>query len=107
MMRWNEKRKQLTKSVKKEPNDVENFSELNERCVQLFRAINEYHAAGLSNRKIAKMLRVGRSNVAKFIGGDFEALCRKPLRSGMNDYHDYIVKSLKAGMCRTDIYKET
>jgi len=23
----------------------------------------------------------------------------------MNDYHDYIVKSLKAGMCRTDIYR--
>jgi predicted transcriptional regulator len=94
---------------------VENFSDLeadkvnsaifDERCVQLFKSINEYHAAGFSKRKIARLLRVSRPTVYKYIDGDFEALCRRQIRSGMDTYHDYIVKSLKAGFSRKDVYK--
>ena len=83
---------------------MDNFSEYNERCVQLFKSANKYHAAGLSNRKIAKLLGTNRTTVAKYVGGDFEALCRKTLRSGMDAFHDYIVKSLNAGVSRKDIY---
>jgi len=85
--------------------DVDNFSGFDERCVQLFKSVHEYQSAGFSNRKIAKLLRISRPTVIKYINGDFEALCRKTLRSGMDTYHDYIVKSLKAGMSRKDIYK--
>jgi predicted transcriptional regulator len=92
--------------AKKGPVDVDNFTGFDERCVQLFKVAHEYHAAGFSNRKIAKLLRVSRPTVIKYINGDFEALCRKTLRSGMDSYHDYIVKSLKAGMSRKDIYRK-
>jgi len=84
---------------------VDKFSDFNERCVQLFKSINEYHAAGFSNRKIGKLLGTSRTTVAKYIGGDFESLCKKTIRSGLDEYHDYIVKSLKAGMSRKDIYR--
>lgn len=83
---------------------MENFTEYSERCGKLFESINEYHAAGYSNRAIAKLLGTSRTTVAKYIGGDFDAICQKKLRSGMDAYHDYIVKSLKAGMSRKDVY---
>ena len=77
---------------------------LDEKQVQIYESVNEFHAAGFSNREIAKMLRIGRANVGKYINGDFEALCRKKLRSSMDVYHDYIVKSLKSGVSRKDVY---
>jgi len=83
---------------------VDNILRLDEKQVQIYESVNEFHAAGLSNREIAKTLRISRSNVGKYIGGDFMALCQKQFRSGMNIYHDYIVKSLKAGMSRKDLY---
>jgi predicted transcriptional regulator len=95
---------QQRKQIKKGFTNVDNFLGLDERQVQIYESVNEFHAAGLSNREIAKLLRIGRSNVGKYIDGDFVALCQKKLRSGMDVYHDYIVKSLKAGLSRKDIY---
>jgi len=83
---------------------VDNFSNLDSRCVQLFNSTHELHEAGYSNRSIAKLLRVSRQTVIKYVNGDFESLCQKTLRSGMDAYHDYIVKSLVAGISRKDIY---
>ena len=95
----------MTGAVKKTPCDVENFLDLDDKCVQLYKSIHELHEAGYSNRRIAKLLRVSRPTVIKYVNGDFEALCQKTLRSGMDVYHDYIVKSLEAGISRKDIYK--
>jgi len=83
---------------------VDNFLNYDERCVQLFKSANDYHAAGFSKRKIAKLLGVSRQTVIKYVGGDFEALCRKTFRSSMDAYHDYIVESLKSGTSRKDVY---
>jgi len=83
---------------------VDNFLDFDERCVQLFKLANDYHAAGLSKLKIAKLLSVSRQTVIKYVGGDFEALCRKTLRSSIDAYHDYIVESLESGISRKDIY---
>ena len=91
-------------AVKKTPCNVDNFSNLDDKCVQLFKSIHELHAVGYSNTQIAKLLRISRNNVPKYIYGEFEALCQKKLRSGMDVYHDYIVKSLKAGISRKDTY---
>jgi len=84
---------------------VENFRGYNEKCVQLYRTINEYHAAGFSKLGIARLLRISYPTVNKNINGDFETLCRKTRRSCMDVYQDYIVKSLMAGTSRSDIYK--
>ena len=83
---------------------MENFLDYDERCVQLFKQANDYYAAGFSKRKIAKLLGVSRQTVIKYVGGDFEALCRKTLRSGMDAYHDYILESLGSGISRKDVY---
>lgn len=85
--------------------DVDTLKEYNEKCVQLYHAIHEYATAGYSKRAIAKMLHCGRNTVSKYLGGDYESLCRKDFRSGMDQFYDYIIKELSAGISRKDVYR--
>lgn len=84
---------------------MDNFVEYNEKSVQLYNAIHEYDAAGYSRRAIAKIVHCGRNTVAKYLNGDYESLCRKDFRSGMDQYYDYIIKELSAGTCRKDVLR--
>ena len=59
----------------------------------------------IAKREIAKVLHCGRNTVAKYLNGDFEALCRKDFRSGMEPFYDYIIKELSAGISRKDVYR--
>ncbi|WKY49020.1 hypothetical protein Q5O24_06815 [Eubacteriaceae bacterium ES3] len=40
------------------------------------------------------------------MNGDFDALCGWELRSGADQYYDYIIKSLTSGKIRKDIFRE-
>ena len=91
--------------VKKIPDGVDNGVEYNEKSVQLYQAIHEYASIRYSKREIAKVLHCGRNTVAKYLNGDFEALCRKDFRSGMEPFYDYIIKELSAGISRKDVYR--
>lgn len=84
---------------------MDNFAEYNEKSVQLYHAIHEYAAAGYSKREIAKVVRCGRNTVTKYLNGDYESLCRKNFRSGMDQFYDYIIKELSAGISRRDVYR--
>ena len=83
---------------------MDNFAEYNEKCVQLYHAIHEYAAAGYSKRAIAKELRCSRNTVTKYLYGDYESLCRRNYRSGMDQFYDFIIKELSAGISRKDVY---
>lgn len=91
--------------VKKIPCDVDNFAEYNEKSVQLYNAIHEYEGAGYSKRAIAKMAHCGRNTVTKYLNGDYESLCRKEFRSGMDQFYDPIISELSAGTSRKDVYR--
>lgn len=93
------------KPVKKTPCCVDNVIEYNEKSVQLYKAIYEYDSAGYSKRQISKMLHCSRNTVTKYLNGDYEALCRKDFRSGMDQFYDYVIKSLNAGISRKDVYR--
>ena len=106
----------MTGTVKKTPydnidnspkinRDVDNFLRFDERLVRIYKSVHELHAAGYSNRKIGGLLGMSRVTVSKYVHGGFESLCRKEFRSNLHIYHDYIVKSLEAGMSRKDIYR--
>ena len=95
----------MLKAAKKTSRNVENFLIYNERRAKTFESVHELHAAGYSNRKIAKLLKIHRVTVATYLNGEFEALCQKDYRSDIHKYHDYIVKSLQSGMIRKDIYR--
>lgn len=89
---------------KKTPYIVDNFAEYNEKSVQLYHAIHEYAAAGYSKRAIAKELHCSRNTVTRCLHGDYESLCRRNYRSGMDQYYDYIIKELSAGISRKDLF---
>ncbi|WP_343084679.1 hypothetical protein [Blautia producta] len=92
--------------VKKILCDVDNFVEYNEKSVQLYNAIHEYDDAGYSKRAIAKIVHCGRNTVTKYLDGDYESLCRKDFRSGMEQFYDRIISELSAGTSRKDVYRD-
>ena len=98
-------RKAWTRNVKKTSCIVDNFGEYNEKSVQLYNAIHEYAAAGYSKRAIAKELHCSRNTVTRYLHGDYESLCRRNYRSGMDQFYDYIIKALSAGISRKDVYR--
>lgn len=92
--------------VKKIEHNVDNFSEYSERRVQLYHDVKELLAAGCSKREISIRLHCSRNTVAKYVQGDFESICRKEYPSKIDEHYDMIVKSLSAGMSRSDLYQE-
>ena len=75
---------------------VDNSIEYNPKSVQLYNSIREYAAAGYSKREIAKLLHCGRNTVTKYLNGDYESLCKRDYRSGMDQFYDDIIKELNA-----------
>ena len=73
---------------------VDNSIEYNPKSVQLYNNIREYAAAGYSKREIAKILHCGRNTVTKYLNGDYESLCKRDYRSGMDQFYDDIIKEL-------------
>ena len=58
-----------------------------------------------SKRAIAKELHCSRNTVTRYLHGDYESLCRRNYRSGMDQFYDYIIKALSAGISRKDVYR--
>ncbi len=98
------KKRYLKMMVKKMPCHVDNFFEYDEKRVQLYNAVQEYNSAGYSKRQIAIMLHCSRNTVTKYLNGNYEALCKKEFSSGMDRFYDYIIKSLRSGISRKDVY---
>ena len=72
---------------------VDNSIEYNPKSVQLYNNIREYAAAGYSKREIAKVLHCGRNTVTKYLNGDYESLCKRDYRSGMDQFYDDIIRA--------------
>ena len=87
------------------PCSVDNLNEYNQKRVQLYTAIKEYNSAGYSKRQISKVLHCSRNTVTKYLNGEYEALCKKDFRSGMDQFYDYIIKALISGISRKDVYR--
>lgn len=92
--------------VKKIACDVDNSPEYSGRRVQLYHDIKEHLAAGCSIREISRNLHCGRNTVRKYLQGDFETICRKEHRSRIDEHYDLIIKSLSAGMSRSELYQK-
>ena len=57
-------------------------------------------------RNISRTLRCSRKTVKKYLHGDMEAICTPELRSGIDQYRDFILHSLAEGICRSNILRE-
>lgn len=63
---------------------MDNFTEYNEKSVPWYHAIYEYSATSSSKREIVSLLHYRRNTITKYLHGDYEALCQKDFRSGMD-----------------------
>lgn len=84
---------------------MNNLIEYNPKGEQLYRSIHEYADAGYSRREIARIVHCGWNAVAKYLNGDYEFLCRRDFRSGMDQFYDHIIKKLSEGISRKDVYR--
>lgn len=84
---------------------MDNSPEYDEKKVKLYHEIQEYVSAGYSQRQIMAELHCSSATVIKYRHGDYEGLCRKNFRSGMEQFYDYIIKELSAGTSRKDVYR--
>ena len=74
--------------------------------VKLYEEIHSLHDAGYSFRKIEKELHCSRNTIHKYLNGDMISVCSSTLFSGVDKYHDQIVRSLSEGKCRSVLYRE-
>ena len=62
--------------------------------------------AGYSIRKIERTLNCSHRTIAKYMSGDMISVCSSSLFSGVDKYHDQIVRALSEGKCRSELYRE-
>ena len=62
--------------------------------------------AGYSIRKIERTLNCSHRTIAKYMSGDMISVCSSSLLSGVDKYHDQIVRALSEGKCRSELYRE-
>ena len=62
--------------------------------------------AGYSIRKIERTLNCSHRTIAKYMSGDMISVCSSSLLSGVDKYHDQIVRALSEGKCRSVLYRE-
>ena len=62
--------------------------------------------AGYSIRKIERTLNCSHRTIAKYMSGDMISVCSSSLFSGVDKYHDQIVRALSEGKCRSVLYRE-
>ena len=62
--------------------------------------------AGYSIRKIERTLNCSHRTIAKYMSGEMISVCSSTLFSGIDKYHDQIVRSLSEGKCRSVLYRE-
>ena len=100
------RKKKLEKKVLKKNSVPLNTVSYDENRIHRYNAVKEYIEAGFTISQTAKILHCSRKTVRNNINGDFDALCRRELRSCVDRYYDYIMKALTSGMIRKDIYRE-
>lgn len=61
---------------------------------------------GYSVRKIERTLNCSHRTIAKYMNGDMVSVCSSSLLSGVDKYHDQIVRALSEGKCRSVLYRE-
>lgn len=96
-------------AVKKIPDDVENHIQtgrLSAKKVKLYEEIHKLSEAGYSIRKIERTLNCSHRTIAKYMSGEMISVCSSTLFSGVDKYHDQIVRALSEGKCRSVLYRE-
>lgn len=92
------------KLVKKIDSNVDNFSEISDKCYQKVTQIQAFIQEGCSYREIARRMGISRRTVAKYAKGDPEQLSRKNTRKkALDAYRDYILDNLYDGINVTEI----
>lgn len=83
-----------------------NLTETEHKRRQLIKQIQTLYKSGTSIREIARMTGKDRHSVRKYLYGDPDLLCRSSVRSPLDTYIDFIIKSIQSGLTQSAIARK-
>lgn len=86
---------------------MDNLSEAERKRGQLIEQIQSLYKNGTSIREITRITGKDRKTVRKYLHGDPDLLCRSNVRSSLDRYTDFIIKSIQSGLTQSTIAKKT
>lgn len=81
---------------------MDNFTEAEQKRLQLILQIQEMYQNDVSIRQITKRLQITRNTVKKYLEGDPEILCRANKRSNLDQHKNYIIKCINEGKTQSE-----
>lgn len=84
---------------------MDNLSEAERKRGQLIEQIQSLYKNGTSIREITRITGKDRKTVRKYLHGDPDLLCRSNVRSSLDRYTDFIIKSIQSGLTQSTIAK--
>jgi len=85
---------------------VDNLTEAERKRGQLIKQIQSLYKSGTSIREITRITGKNRNTVRKYLHGDPNLLCRSNVRSSLDRYTDFIVKSIQSGLTQSAIARK-
>lgn len=92
--------------VKKIVSTVDNLTEAEHKRGQLIRQIQSLYKSGISIQEITRITGKNRNTVKKYLHGDPDLLCRSNVRSSLDKYTDFIIKSIQSGLTQSTIARK-
>lgn len=91
---------------KKNALPVDNLTEAEHKRRQLIRQIQSLYKSDTSIREITRITGKNRNTVRKYLHGDPDLLCRSNVRSSLDRYTDFIIKSIQSGLTQSTIARK-
>ncbi len=85
---------------------MDNLTEAEHKRGQLIRQIQSLYKRGISIREITRIMGKNRNTVRKYLHGDPDLLCRSNVRSSLDRYTDFIIKSIQSGLTQSTIARK-
>ena len=85
---------------------MDNLTEAERKRGQLIEQIQSLYKSGISIREITRITGKNRNTVRKYLHGDPDLLCRSNVRSSLDRYTDFIIKSIQSGLTQSTIAKK-
>lgn len=81
---------------------MDNFTEAEQKRLQLILQIQKLFQEGFARRDIARKFQMNVKTIKKYISGDPKILCRSNKRSHLDQHKDFIIQCLMNGMTQSE-----
>lgn len=85
---------------------MDNLTEAEHKRAQLIEQVQSLYKSGTAIREITRITGKNRNTVKKYLHGNPDLLCRSNVRSSLDRYTDFIIKSIQSGLTQSTIARK-